>query len=181
MAKVSLSGSEKSIEDIWSWYEDQKEALRDFRNKIINVLMTAPHNVNNKFVTLTLDEINDYFDYSEEELEHLVSFDLISATEGILRTDFYKKVFDKDKSALGREFRNIYKQKVNKISLEEDIIESWKNINIATKSEFSSLLGLLNYRHWLAHGRYWNLHKKGRRYSVEETYGIAESIFDFVI
>ncbi|MEX0780289.1 MAG: hypothetical protein WD491_04200 [Balneolales bacterium] len=26
MKKVSLSGEEKSIEDVWSWYEDQKTA-----------------------------------------------------------------------------------------------------------------------------------------------------------
>jgi hypothetical protein len=180
MAKVSLSGSEKSIEDIWSWYDDQKEALRDFRNKIINILLTTPNSVHDKFTTLTLEELNEYFDYSEQELEHLVSFDLISATEGTLRADFFSKVFDKDKSDLGREFRAIYKAKGNKVSLEEDIIESWKSNNPETKSDFGNLQGLLHYRHWLAHGRYWDIYKKGRIYKADETYGIAESIFNFV-
>jgi hypothetical protein len=154
MAKVSLSGSEKSIEDIWSWYDDQKEALRDFRNKIIQILLTTPHNIHDKFT--------------------------ISATEGTLRADFFSKVFDKDKSDLGREFRTKYKAKGNKISLEEDIIESWKSNHPETKSDFGDLLGLLHYRHWLAHGRYWDIYKKGRIYKADETYGIAESIFNFV-
>jgi hypothetical protein len=179
MAKVSLSGSEKSIEDIWNWYEDQKEALRDFKNKIITSLLGSPKTINDKFISLTFDELNDYFDNSFEELEHLVALDLISATEGILRADFFTKVFEKDKSNLGRAFRDIYKQKGKKVSLEEDIIENWKNHVVHSKSDFSSLIGLLHYRHWLAHGRYWTL-KRGRRHSVDETYGIAESIFNFV-
>jgi hypothetical protein len=180
MAKVSLSGSEKSIEDIWSWYEDQKEALRDFKNKITTAFLASPTSINDKFISLTFDELNDYFDNSVEELEHLVALDIISATEGTLRADFFSRVFEKDKSNLGREFRDIYKQKGNKVSLEEDIIESWKTHVAESKSDFGSLIGLLHYRHWLAHGRYWTLNKKGRRYSADETYGIAESIFDFV-
>lgn len=180
MAKVSLSGSEKSIEDIWSWYDDQKEALRDFRNKIIQILLTNPHDIHDKFTTLTLEELNEYFDNSAQELEHLVSFDLISATEGTLRADFFNKVFAKDKSNLGREFRKLYKEKGNKISLELDIIEGWKSNHPETKSDFGDLLGLLHYRHWLAHGRYWDIYKKGRIYWADETYGIAESIFNFV-
>ena len=35
MGRLSLSNAEKSVEDIRSWYEDQKNALRDFRNNII--------------------------------------------------------------------------------------------------------------------------------------------------
>ena len=176
MAKVSLSGSEKSIEEIWSWYNDQKEALRDFKNKIIVSLQIVPSHVDDKFITMTLEEVNSYFASSVEELEHLVALDLISATEGNLRADFYSKVYNKDKSDLARKFRTLYKLKENKISLEEDIIENWK-IYSESKSHFSEFIGLLKYRHWLAHGRYWNLTKKGRTYTAEEAYEIAENIF----
>lgn len=176
MAKISLSGSEKSIEEILSWYYDQKEALRDFKNKILASLQIVPSVVDEKFITMTVEEINDYFISSVQELEHMVALDIISATEGNLRADFYIKVFNKDKSAIAREFRSLYKIKENKISLEEDIIENWKLFS-STKLYFSELLGLLKYRHWLAHGRYWNLTKKGRIYSVDEAYEIAENIF----
>ncbi len=86
-------------------------------------------------------------------MEHLVCFGLISATEALLRSDFYKKVYNKEKSELAKIFRDIYKEKENRVSLESDIIENWK---ICTgKSDFSKFLISLKYRHWLAHGRYW--------------------------
>jgi hypothetical protein len=176
MARVSLSGTEKSIETIWSWYEDQKEALRDFRNKIIIAFVTPNPNINQKFLTLTIEELNIYFEESFEELEHYVAFDLIAATEGNLRADFYTRVYEKDKSDLGRCFRGIYKIKENRVSLEEDIIKNWKIHEPTSKSDMSDLLGMLHYRHWLAHGRYWSLNKQGRRYSADESYTTSEKI-----
>lgn len=180
MANLSLSGSEKSIEDIWSWYEDQKEALRDFNAKITSFTPTPQLTIDDKFIGLTKNELSDYFKNSLDELEHLVALDIIAATEGTLKADFFSRVMEKDKHPLGREFRIIYKKKKNKVSLEEDIIEGWKKYVPESKSDFGDFLGLLYYRHWLAHGRYWTF-KKGRRYSAFETYGIAEKIIGFTI
>lgn len=179
MARVSLSRKEQSIEFIWSWYEDQKEALFDFRAKIFTAIIVSSNSVNSKFIGLNTDELNDYFKDSEEELEHLVCFDLISATEAVLRSDFYTKIYNKDKSDIGRTFRRLEKDKGNKISLESDIIDNWKEIVAIRKTDFSNFLGLLNYRHWLAHGRYWTP-KLGQEYTPSITYNIAESIFDVV-
>lgn len=128
---------------------------------------------------MTTDELNDYFRDSEEELEHLICFDLISATEAVLRLDFYTKVYNKDKSNIGRTFRTLEKKKGNKISLEDDIIANWKEIVVARKNDFSNFLGLINYRHWLAHGRYWKP-KIGQQYTPSIAYNIAENIFDIV-
>jgi hypothetical protein len=179
VARVSLSGQEQPIEFIWSWYDDQKEALLDFRTKIFATVTTSSIGVSSKFIGLTTDELNAYFESSEEELEHLVCFDLISATEAVLRSDFFTKVYNKDKSDIGRIFRDIEKQKGKKVSLEDDIIENWKETVTARKTDFSNFLGLLNYRHWLAHGRYWTP-KLGQQYAPAITYDISENIFDIV-
>ena len=179
MARVSLSGKELSIEFIWGWYADQKEALFDFRSKIFNAIIQSSTSVNSKFIGLTTDELNDYFNDSEEELEHLVCFDLISATEAVLRSDFYTKVYNRDKSNIGRKFRDLEKTKGNKISLEVDIIDNWKEIVASRITDFSDFLGLINYRHWLAHGRYWTP-KLGQQYTPFITYNIAKNIFDIV-
>lgn len=179
MTRVSLSGKEQSIAFIWSWYEDQREALFDFRTKIFTSVIVSSSAVHSKFIGLTIDELNDYFKNSEEELEHLVCFDLISATEAVLRSDFYARVYNRDKSELGRTFRGLERDKGNKISLEYDIIDNWKEIVYARKTDFSNFLGLIGYRHWLAHGRYWTP-KLGQQYTPSVTYNIAESIFDIV-
>jgi hypothetical protein len=120
MSRISFSGHEMSIEDVWDWYEDQKEALRDFRKKIIG-LITNNSSIDNKFLGFSRDEINEYFKESELELDRLVCFNLISATEAHLRLDFYTKVYNKDKSNIGRAFREVHNQMGNRISLEEHI------------------------------------------------------------
>ena len=179
MSIISFSEDEKSIEEIWNWYEDQIEALRDFRYKVISAVSSPKIQVNEKFFNLTLAEIEEYFSDSEEELEHLVSLNLVSATEALLRLDFLRKVEAKDKSDLGRIFRNIQKDKGNRVSLETDIIDNWNAIVSTSKTDFSNFIALLRYRHWLAHGRYWNP-KLGRGYDALTTYAITEKIFEIV-
>jgi hypothetical protein len=44
MKRISFSRNEISIEDIWSWYEDQKEALREFKHEIIYTIIGANSN-----------------------------------------------------------------------------------------------------------------------------------------
>jgi hypothetical protein len=177
--KVSLSGQEKSIKSILNWYDDHLQAINDFRYKIINSHTSYSNQgkIIEKFKRLDVNEIGAYFDDSEDELERLVCLDLISATEAFLRVDYHERIKEKDKSEIGRVFRNLNKKKGNKISLEEDIIETWKS-NTGSQS-FSNLLGLLKYRHWLAHGRYW-APKLGRVYSFDITYEISANIFDIV-
>jgi len=180
MAKrVSLSGEEKSIKSILSWYDDHLQAINDFRYKILDKRASSKSRVKiaEKFKRFDIDKINEYFDNSEGELERLVCLDLISAIEAFLRVDYHQRIKDRDKSEIGRAFRDLNKKKGNKISLEEDIIETWKS-NTGTPS-FSNLLGLLKYRHWLAHGRYW-APKLGRVYSFDITYKISENILDVV-
>ena len=146
------------------------EAITDLRVKVSKV-------PSEKFRELDLIEIGAYFDHSEEELERLVCLDLISATEAFLRVDYYERIRERDRSEIGRSFRSLNKKKGNKISLEEDIIEAWKG-NTGDRS-FSDFLGLLKYRHWLAHGRYW-APKIGRAYSFDIAYEISANIFNIV-
>ena len=44
MPKISLSENEISVETIWNWYEDQKEALRDYKYKFNKTI------INNSFL-----------------------------------------------------------------------------------------------------------------------------------
>lgn len=41
------------------------------------------------------------------------------------------------------------------ISIEKDVIETWKNFKTNQKEIFSDFLSLYKFRHWIAHGRYW--------------------------
>ena len=63
----------------------------------------------------------------------------------------------------------------NNISLENNIIAIWKQVVPAKKNTFSNFIGLLKYRHWLAHGRYWNP-KLEQQYTVQSTCKILQSV-----
>ncbi|MCD4697666.1 MAG: hypothetical protein K8S16_15690 [Bacteroidales bacterium] len=169
---------QRSLEFVWSWYSDQTEALIDFRAKIFNLFSTSQSGIKEKFIGLTSDEFNSYFQKSKKELEHLVCFDLISSTEAILHSDYHKKVQVKRKNCnLTEKFRVIEKEKKERVSVEDDIIQVWKDVLITKKSKFSRFIGLLKYRHWLAHGRHWTPNI-GQDYSPDIAYEIADVIED---
>ena len=175
MANQSQSDDEKSLDTILSWYDDQVAALLYFKNKIVDVVVNSDqeNKIDAKFIDLTLNDLNEYFTNSVVELEYLVCFDLISATEALLRLDYNNRDNRKDKSSIGRIFRIIDRKKGNKISLEEDILEAWKDET--NNGSFSHFSGILKYRHWLAHGRYWKP-KLGRFYTVDNAFVISYNI-----
>lgn len=42
---------------------------------------------------------------------------------------------------------------------------------------FSDFIGVLNYRNWLAHGKYWSP-KLGQKYTPGDTYDIVERLIE---
>jgi hypothetical protein len=179
MGQASLAGDKKTLEFIKSWYDDQRTALSDLRGKVIESSLRKPAPADEKFCDLSLSEVLGYFDASFRELEYLTAFDLLSATEAELRTDFINRVKNKDKSETGRKFRAVDKEKGDKISLEQDILEILKETYPSKKSAISLFTGALKYRHWIAHGRYW-APKLGRIYSVDIIYQISSDMIDIL-
>jgi hypothetical protein len=177
-ARISLSDRKPDLNKIWDWYEDQKVALKQFEDDVHDPLKMSMR-IPDKFRKLSPDQLKEYFTWGREELDQLFSFDIISATEGLLRRDFYEKVQEKRKSDVARRFRKIHKEKGNKISLERDILHTWKDKEPAYKILFNELVSLLKYRHWLAHGRYWEP-KFGQPYNTSTSYKISKKIFNFV-
>jgi hypothetical protein len=71
--------------------------------------------------------------------------------------------------------RDIYQQKGNRASLEDDILDFWKQVYPEHKQVISNVISALQYRNWLAHGRYWDA-KLGRKYSYPFLYNLAEKV-----
>jgi len=114
-----------------------------------------------------------------QELELQTTLWLLTALEAWIRLDFEIRVRGKYKDPLSREFREFYREqeeqakkkrlKEVKIRL-EDILDIWRVVS--GEKVFSRIKELMNYRHWLAHGRYWYFKK--RRFSFDEVYTVAE-------
>src|SRR5258708_34677092 len=99
-------------------------------------------------------------------------FALIATAEAILRLDFNRRTAGRLKDPLARRFRLARAARGDKIRLDEDIL-----VNISQafgmKLVVGDFRGVLNLRHWLAHGRDWNP-KIGRRYTPDDVFEVSK-------
>ncbi len=166
--KVSFSNENLSIEEIAYYKQDLERAIK---------LYYKSYNDYEKFYTYSMDNINEEKALRLQELELNTIFMLLSSIEALFRIDFNIRVNQKFKDELSREFRNIYKIKQSKISLEEDILNIWQIHFGEFKLIVSEYKSALHYRHWLTHGRYWEP-KLGRKYDFDSIYILADSIIN---
>lgn len=168
--RVTFSNSNLELAEIWDYYYVSEEALKEYYKNIESGKLREK-----KFFGLTSEELWSDFKHKLTELETSVSFSVLSAIEALLRIDFLNRVYKKSRDQLSREFRKLYLQKSYKASLEEDILELWKQHHPSLKRIISDYKGALNLRNWLAHGRYWTP-KFGRKYDFGTIFTIAERI-----
>jgi hypothetical protein len=111
-----------------------------------------------------------------DELDFSSALTVLGATEAVFRIDYLQRCYLKLRDNLSREFRAIHNQRGSRASLDEDIFQAWETHSPADVSVISALRGAFNFRHWLAHGRYWEP-KLGRKYDYITVYGLAEAAF----
>lgn len=82
---------------------------------------------------------------------------LLTAIEALIRLDAENKYCLKKKDALSKGIRSIYDRTQGvRIRLDEDLINlRMTEDNPSLKHGYSALKKFFKYRHWLAHGRYW--------------------------
>jgi hypothetical protein len=122
------------------------------------------------------------------EMEKLSALSILAAVEAHIRLDFIKKGKEKGpKSARGlvsRGLRDLYQQetkrgrKPERVELDRILeVYAWDD---SRRGLISELRATLNYRHWLAHGRYWP--PKFGKYDYDSVYTLAMAINrDFIL
>jgi hypothetical protein len=158
--RVSFSGEELQVREIEIHFLSLERSLRAFYQKD-----------NLYFMGYTINELNMELEQRLEELDKSTAFTLLASIEAHLRIDFLQRCYNKKKDELSRKFRKLYGQKSHKISLSNDILKLWMQY-VDNKYIVSELRGALNYRDWLAHGRYW-VGKVGRKYDFYSVHHLA--------
>jgi hypothetical protein len=145
--------------------------------KSIRFYYTAPslETRDPKFIGYSIAEIQQEQDLRLEDLDKHSVFSLFAALEASLKIDFHLRCSARKRDDLSRCFREVYKTKGDRASLEEDILEGWKTHFPSAKSLLSELKGAFRYRNWLAHGRYWTP-KLGKRYDFSSVYLLAQTV-----
>lgn len=174
MINFSPSHTEVSLPVIREWYEETSHAIDAYKANVLAAVKQGT-TVSSVFSGMTRRDIDRYFERHQQELDYLVSLNLIASAEASLKLDYFKRVNRKPRSKIDKALQEIYVAKAERISLEADLLGTWKTVKPACQKIISEFLGVLKLRHWLAHGRYWNA-KLGRRYSSIEVYQIASDL-----
>ena len=148
--RVSFSQQNLTIEQIADYYQDTEGALNLFYSFNFNT-----EDIPAKFLGYSATEVNDELKQRKEALDRTCSMELLAALEARIRIDYLVRCQDKHKDTLSRKLRDIHKTKENRASLVDDIITTWKTEKPYHKNRLDNLGKALDYRNWLAHGRYW--------------------------
>jgi len=173
--RVSFSGEDQELEAIAETYNLLHDSLISYRNSIFDNIKNMEMNVPEKFIGYSTTELEEYFTNEIRELGITMCLNLIASIEAKFRKDYLKRAYDRNKDENSAFLRKIYGEKNKYASLEEDILEAWKMLQPSSKALISEYKGVLGFRHWLAHGRYW-IAKLGRKYDFFSVYEICYDI-----
>lgn len=170
-----------NIDEITDWYETQYQAISFLyvyvKNNIYDNLGDKTF-IDQKFFSMNEDEILEYFDFLRNELNTMVSFNIIASIEAMVRMDFMNRAISrKMKDSLSKDLRKISKSKGARISLIEDIINTTLVHNRKIKIEIDRFKELYKFRHWLAHGRYWEM-AVNNSFTINEVFSITQDFLN---
>jgi hypothetical protein len=126
-----------------------------------------------RFDGYTTSEVSGELGKRLGEVDLTSSLTVLASVEAAFRIDYLKRCYRKGKDPVSRAFRDIYKEKRQHASLEDEILEAWINNSSVARSVIGDLRGAFRFRHWLAHGRYWTP-KLGRRYDFDDVFALAD-------
>jgi hypothetical protein len=172
MAKhIADSGAHLSLDEVIDQKEDIDKAL---------LIMYSEDNVTyqSMFVGMSKDEVEEEMLMRMDESDKTHTLLLLTAVEAMFRLDAEERYRRKNKDPLSRKIKEIYRTRVN-IKLEDHLIAARIEVEPSMKRYLDALKGAFKYRHWLAHGRYWesNIPEiKNRRYDFTNIRLIISSV-----
>ena len=100
---------------------------------------------------------------------------VLASIEASFRVDYLQRNYAKKRDDLSRAFRDLYREKQQRASLTDDILEAWRRHSNVGPKLVGDIRSAFRYRDWLAHGRYW-VAKLGRPYDFETIYDLARDV-----
>lgn len=168
MARVAFSSKAVDIADYANHHSDLEESLRAYFSPI------AP-TFDVRFLGESIANVNAALTQRLNEVDMGSALTVLSALEAKFRIDYLQRCYRREKDSLSRAFRDLHKKKKTRVRLETEILDIWKNYTNVEARVISDLRAAFAFRHWLAHGRYWEP-KLGRKYDFVTIYTLAVSV-----
>ncbi|HML16447.1 MAG TPA: hypothetical protein VK419_05455 [Bryobacteraceae bacterium] len=162
--RVSFSGLHPKLSQIGVQHKDLEASLRLYFSP------ASPTYVE-RFAGRKAAEVAAELEDLIEEVDRTSSLTTLTAVEAAFRIDYLQRCYQKRKDPVSRAFREIHKKKRDRPSLEDEIFQVWIENVSGARSTISDLKGAFDFRHWLAHGRYWT--PKFRRYDFADIFALA--------
>lgn len=171
--KISFSGDHSEIDYVQEYYRDSEDSLNSYYSLVISGEYFPA-----KFIGFSVEEINNELKDRKDILDRMCSLELLASVEAKLRIDYIVRGQNKLRDSFSRKLRKIYDKKENKASLVDDILLIWKEEKPIHKARLDNLGKALDYRNWLAHGRYWKpkKHPHVSQYDYLSIYALAVDI-----
>ncbi len=148
------------IKDVIDWYSFTMEWLQNFAGVLHEIsrqgnITGFSVEIPDDLMFLTPHEIDSSLNKKLDKLSMASSFQLFASFEGTIRFDAKHR---QKKARVGKDLKNMIRR-LNKNLKDidiKDIIDCWCERYSIEKRNLSTIKGLFQYRHWLAHGRYWD-------------------------
>lgn len=112
------------------------------------------------FIAYSKSEVKKELDNRIEETDFRSSLVALARMEATLRLDYQCRCKGKRADGVSIAFRKWHKTWGDHARL-DDIFAIWSNHhNYPMKMMIGEVRAMFRFRHWLAHGRHWNPHKK---------------------
>lgn len=128
-----------------------------------------------RFAFYTQDEVLEERDERLDEAGAASAMMVLASIEAALRVDFLRRCHERHRDDLSRSFRALYQANGAHVRLSEDLLRAWKDHGGMTGRLVSDIRSAFDYRHWLAHGRYY-VPKLGRTYDFPSVYNLAREV-----
>lgn len=175
MGRVSLSGQALTLPEVARHYSAVTAATYDFFANT-DLLALKAHPGLAGYTGLPMHEVRSTV---LTEIDHTSALSVLSCVEAAVRSDYLRRVYDREKDDVSRALRAIYKLRQERARLDNDLLFCWRDHSGVSKALVRDLIGAFNYRNWLAHGRYWTP-RFGRRYDFSTVYPIAHAFLTFI-
>lgn len=164
-SRGSLADQSASLWELAGYQQDTEASLRLYFS-----------NANPTFLSLFLlksqSEVAQQLGARVNETDVRSTLALLALVEAAFRLDFNWRRTAKKSDSMSVAFRKYRKANVR---LDEDIWEVWCINHPETRPLIGQLRGAFKFRHWLAHGRYWQM---GQKYDFQTVFLLAQSVLD---
>lgn len=127
-----------------------------------------------RFATYRPREVTEEFAERLQETEMRSTLAVLARVEAAFRQDYKVRGRSKMADPISVDFRKIFRTRGDRVRLDDEILETWRrHIEPMDRVHIGQLRGMFKYRHWLAHGRYWEV---GRQHAFADVYLLADAI-----